>query len=347
MKIKGAVLYSTKEALKIESNIEIPLLKPGQILVKIAYSGVCHSQLMEVRGKRGEDRFLPHLLGHEGTGTVVEVGKGVEKVNPGDQVILGWIKGKGIDVPGSQYKIGDLKINSGAVTTFSNFSVVSENRCVKLPSGVPMDAGVLFGCAIPTGAGIPLNQIKPEKDSSVAVIGLGGIGLSALIALKIFDCSQIIAVDVEEKKLDLAREFGATHFINASQEDVLKAIYEITDKKGVDYCIEAGGLTSTIELAFQTIRKFGGLCVFASHPPFGEKIRLDPFELISGKRIEGSWGGNCMPDNDIPKFADLYKQGKLPLEKLINKRYKLEDVNQALDDLENRKVTRALLEISP
>lgn len=344
MKALCAVLYELNKPLQIVE-LEVPSLDPGQVLVKIAYSGVCRSQVMEAQGKRGDDKFLPHLLGHEGTGIVVETGKDVTKVQPGDKVVLGWIKGTGIDVPGSRYKIGNQVINSGAVTTFSTYSVVSENRCVKLPPGVPMDAGVLLGCAIPTGAGITLNQVKPEKNSSVAVIGLGGIGLSALIALNLFECDKIIAIDVEDAKLDLARQFGASHGINVAKEDAIETIRSLTNNKGVDYCIEAGGLVSTIELAFQAIRKFGGLCVFASHPPSGQKISLDPHDLISGKRIEGSWGGGCQPDVDIPKFAELYRNGKLPLEKLLSKRYNLVDINQAFEDLDKRQITRALLEI--
>ncbi|MFZ2956841.1 MAG: zinc-binding dehydrogenase [Candidatus Ozemobacteraceae bacterium] len=204
-----------------------------------------------------------------------------------------------------------------------------------------------MGCAIPTGAGITLNQIKPVENSSVAVFGLGGIGLSALIALRFFSCSQIFAIDVEDRKLALAKEFGASRLINASREEVLAVIHNATRGRGVDYSIEAAGSTSTIELAFNSVRKFGGLCVFASHPPFGKKISIDPHDLICGKRIEGSWGGACNPDVDIPKFASLYTQGNFPLEKLLSKRYKLEEINQALKDLENHQIVRALLEINP
>lgn len=346
MKAFGAVLFQVNQPLLLKEFI-LPPLGPGQVMVRISFSGICHSQLMEVRGKRGTDRFLPHLLGHEATGTVVETGPGVTKVAPGDKVILGWIKGTGIDAPGAKAKMGDQEVNFGGVSTFSTYSIVSENRCVKMPPGIPMDVGVLFGCALPTGAGITFNQVKPEKDSTVAVVGLGGIGLSALLALKGFSCRNIIAIDIEAKKLALAKEFGATHQIQVDAEDVIESVKLITNGKGVDYCIEAGGLTSTIEMAFNITRKFGGLCVFASHPATGEKIALDPHDLISGKRIEGSWGGSCKPDEDTPRFATLYREKKLPLERLLSNKYRLEEINQALDDLEHRKVARALLEIHP
>lgn len=343
--MKAAVLYELNQPLVIEEGIEIPPLQPGQVLVKVAYSGVCHSQLMEARGKRGDDPYLPHLLGHEGSGEVLKTGEGVSKVKPGDKVVLGWIKGSGMDVPGSSYKKGDIIINAGGVTTFSTHTVVSENRCVKIPDSVPLDIAVLFGCAIPTGAGIVINRIKPEKGSTIAVFGLGGIGLSALMATMLYDCSVVIAVDVQDDKLRLAEKFGATHVVNALNEDPLQVIDKVTDGKGLDYCVEAAGLIETIEGAFRSVRKFGGLCVFASHPKYGDKIKIDPHELISGKRLEGSWGGSVDPDRDIPGFADLYREGKLPLEEMLGKSYKLEDINEALDDLESGEIVRALIEM--
>lgn len=343
--MKAAVLYKTGQPLVIEEGIDIPELQPGQVLVKVAFSGVCHSQLMEVRGRRGEDRYLPHMLGHEGSGIAMEAGSDVSKIMTGDRVILGWIKGKGMDVPGTKYRKGDTIINAGGVTTFSDYTVVSENRCVKLPEGISLEEAVLFGCAIPTGAGIVMNRIKPQSGSTLAVFGLGGIGLSALMVTGFYKCSKIIAVDIEDEKLRLAAEFGATHTINARLENPIEAIYCITKGKGVDYSIESSGLAKTIEQAFQSVKKFGGLCVFASHPRFGEKIELDPHELISGKHIEGSWGGSTNPDDDIPRLAELHRKKPLPLKRLLSHKYTLEQINQALDDLENRKIIRALIEM--
>lgn len=343
--MKAVVLHVLNEPLRIVSGIEIPALRPGQVLVRVAYSGVCHSQLMEARGKRGPDRYLPHLLGHEATGTVEAIGTGVTKVRVGDRVVLGWIRGSGIEAGGTVFMQGEERINAGAITTFSDLTVVSENRCVPLPEGVPMDVGVLFGCAVPTGAGIVTNTLRPHDGSTVAVFGLGGIGMSALMATQLFRCSRVIAVDVEQQKLDLARDFGATDTVNSAQVDPILAIREMTDGHGVDYSIEAAGHTRTIEQAFATVRKNGGRCVFASHPEAGAKIALDPYDLISGKRIEGSWGGGCDPDRDIPRFAELYRTGKLPLEKLISRRYTLDQINDALDDLEHRRIGRPLVVI--
>ena len=174
---------------------------------------------MEVRGRRGADHYLPHLLGHEGSGKVVAVGKDVKKVKDGDLVILGWIKGNGLDTGGLTYSCNHLPhdINAGSVTTFNEYALVSENRVLPLPTGVPLDIAVLFGCAVPTGAGIITNDLRPIAGSCVAVFGLGGIGMSALMATMLFKCTKVIAVDVSSKKLTLAKSFGATHTIDVAK----------------------------------------------------------------------------------------------------------------------------------
>lgn len=344
MKTIAAVLEDIKKPLSI-LELDVPSINPGQVLVEIEFSGVCHSQLMEARGYRGKDKFLPHLLGHEGTGTVVQIGIGVTKVKIGNKVILGWIKAEGMDVPGTRYHRGNEVVNAGGVTTFSTLSVVSENRCVLIPEGIPMDVAVLFGCAIPTGAGMVINHVKPNQGSSIAIFGLGGIGMSALMATRLFKCSKVIAIDIEDSKLEMAREFGATQTINSSRQNTIETIRELTNGSGVDFSIEAAGLTTTIETAFQAVRKSGGLCVFASHPKNGDHISIDPYDLICGKRIEGSWGGESKPDRDIPLIAELYRNGQLPLEKLLSRRYSLAQINEAFDDLENRRIVRAIIDM--
>jgi S-(hydroxymethyl)glutathione dehydrogenase / alcohol dehydrogenase len=344
--MKAAVLYKTGCPLVVENNIEVPELKAGQVLVKVHFSGVCHSQLMEARGKRGDDPYLPHMLGHEGSATVLEVGPGVTRLKKDDIIILTWIKCRGADVSQTKYSKGNQIINAGGVTTFSEYSVVSENRCVALPEGVPLDIASLFGCAVLTGAGIVTNTIQPSSKNSLAIFGLGGIGLSALMAACLYECQTLIAVDIEKDKLELAIEFGATHVIDSSMENPVDRIREITEGVGVDYSIEAAGLVKTIEQAFQSVRKSGGKCVFATHPTANEKIMIDPFDLICGKQIQGSWGGDSIPEEDIPKFAQLYRDGKLPLEKLLTRRYSLDQINEALNDLEQRKVARPLIEFN-
>jgi S-(hydroxymethyl)glutathione dehydrogenase/alcohol dehydrogenase len=206
---------------------------------------------------------------------------------------------------------------------------------------------VLFGCAVPTGAGIVLNEIEPAPGSTIAIFGLGGVGLSALMATRLFDFAEVFAIDVTDSKLELASEFGATRAINSLTCDPLAEISSVTRGRGVDYSIDSSGMAAVIEVAFRSVRRHGGLCVFASHPAAGETIRLDPYELICGKQIRGSWGGACDPDEAVPRLMDLYLEGKLPLERLITKRYSLEMINEALRDLESGSVGRPLIEIDP
>lgn len=342
--MKAAVLFKTGQPLKIVDGIEIPELITGQVQVRILYSGLCHSQLMEASGGRGEDKWLPHMLGHEGVGIVEAVGNNVTKVNIGDKVIIGWIKGEGLDAPGGKYSKNGETINSGSATTLSSQTIVAENRVVKLPDVIPERLGMLFGCALPTGLGLVFNELKPEENKNIAIFGLGGIGMSSLLAANLSKPNMLIAVDVSEQKLELAKELGATHTINASAQDPVAEIVKLTNG-GVDYSLEAGSTTRSIEQAFESVRDGGGQCVFASHPSSELKIQLEPHAFHRGKSIRGSWGGGSNPDRDIPKFAEHFANGDLPLEKLISKEYKLEEINKVLDDLENKKIVRALIKL--
>ncbi len=344
--MKAAVLFEINKPLKIIEINNLPPLTQGQVQVKIIYSGLCYSQVMEATGSRGADKYLPHMMGHEGVGIVEAIGDRVTKIQPGDTVILGWIKGNGLDAPGGVYDFNGVTINSGSCTTFSDVSIVAENRLVKIPRGLPLKIAVLMGCALPTGAGIVINEIDPESGATFAVFGLGGIGLSALIALQLFKPKRIIALDIEEDKLKLACILGATDTVNLSNENAIQAIHTLIPG-GVDYAIEASGKTTVIEQAFLSVRDQGGLCVFASHPPEGETIKIDPLTMHRGKNIKGSWGGGSKPDIDIPKLSQLYQKHKLPLEKIISCSFPLKDINIAIEKLKNRKISRALIEINP
>lgn len=341
MEITAAVLTRIGFPLEIK-RLTTPKLLPGQVLVQILFSGVCRSQLMEVQGRRGKDKWLPHLLGHEGSGKVVDIGAGVSKVQPGDDVIIGWLKGLGLEAEGAKYKCGEETINSGPVTTFSNYSIVSENRLIKKPSNLLPDHAVLYGCAIPTGAGIVLNQLNVNSHSRVIIIGLGGIGLAALLMLHAKGVKDIVAVDVSNEKLKYAKQMGINQLFNISQGPEIERLQKYVGD-GADYCVESAGLIETIELGFSLIKKQGGKLVFASHPPDGHYIKILPHELISGKEILGTWGGNTNPDIDIPKINQILMNSAVSYEKLLNKKYNLEDINQAFYDLEVGRVFRPLI----
>ena len=345
MQTEAAILVELNQPLR-HATLTLPDLKPGQVLVEVAYSGVCHSQLHEVRGRRGPDRFLPHTLGHEGSGTVLEVGEGVTKVRPGDRVVLTWIKGQGADVPSTVYREGATAINSGAISTFMRHTITCESRLVPLPAEMPLGEAALLGCAVPTGAGIVLNSAKMDRGASVAVFGVGGIGLSALLVARMLDARPLIAIDVIDSKLAEAVRLGATHSVNSRQREPLAAILELTGSRGVDYAFEAAGRRETMETAFRAVRNQGGLCVLAGNLPHGEQIAIDPFDLIRGKRIVGTWGGESQPDSDIPHFVDWFQNGRLPLAELITREYRLDQINDALVDMEQGHVTRALVKMA-
>ncbi len=347
MKTLAAVLEKINNPLRIEE-LTVPELKHGQVLVKIAYSGICHSQLNEIGGLKGEDRFLPHTLGHEGSGVVAAIGESVKKVKVGDLVVLTWLKGSGIDVPSCQYLKGNGGIvNSGAISTFLTKAVVSENRVVRIPDGIPLKEAALFGCAIPTGAGIVIKAIKKGYANSIAIFGLGGIGLSALLAARMIGVPSIIGVDKFEYKLEKARQLGATDIINAKKGGVLSCIMEITAGKGVDYAVECSGSRAMMEAAFQSVRDKGGLCIITGNLPQGDKISIDPFNLIKGKGIVGAWGGGTNPDIDIPMYADLYLSGKLKIGELIGDMCSLSNINKALNKLKKGTGGRILINMGP
>jgi len=347
MKItKAAILSSINEPLEID-DLMIPELKKGQVLVKIVYSGICHTQLNEIRGLKGEDKFLPHTLGHEGSGVVVDVGPDVQKVKIGDHVVLTWIKGEGIDVPSTQYQMEDGSIvNSGAISTFMEYAVISENRLVAIDKRMPLKEAALLGCAIPTGAGIVINTIKLTQGKSIAIFGIGGIGSSALLAARMKEAGQIIAVDVSDDKLTFARSLGATHTVNVKKEEVFEAIRKITNGRGVDYAIESAGKKESMEAAFKSVCDKGGLCVVAGNLSKGEMIHIDPFDLIKGKRIIGTWGGEARPGRDIPLYVDLFLSEKLDLSKLIDQSFPLADIGKGLARLEKLAVGRVMLDMT-
>ena len=339
--IKSAVLEKIKKPLKIKTLNYKPLTR-GQVLVKVYYSGVCGSQVMEINGNRGKDKWLPHCLGHEASGEVIEIGKDVRKVKKGDRVILTWIKCNGIEADNAVYNINSTRINSGKITTFSNYTIVSENRIVKKPNDINMKEAVLFGCAIPTGFGMVINEVKPKKNMNILVIGLGGVGISVLMALKSIGHRNVIVTDISEKKLKFAKEIGFINCINSRKTNIKQSILE-KNKKGVDICIETAGKTQTIELGFSLIKDNGGKLYFASHPENGHFIKIKPHDLIRGKNIYGSWGGKTLPDRDIPKISRMLKKTNINLEKLLNKTYSLNKINLAIKDLKNGNVTRPLI----
>ena len=212
----AAVLVEQNAPLRLEE-VEIPTLGVGQILVKMLHSGICGKQIDEITGKRGPDPYIPHMLGHEGSGIVTAVGPGITKVQEQDHVVLHWMKGSGIESAPPRFHINNQIISAGWVTTFSEYTVVSENRVTKVDSDAPSQTSALLGCAVTTGLGIIFNDINLKPGQSVAVFGVGGIGVNVLQGAKLINAYPVVAIDIHEHKLDMAREFGATKTIHSYQ----------------------------------------------------------------------------------------------------------------------------------
>lgn len=342
VKTFAAILVQQNHLLQIVE-LEIPPLKKGQVLVRMAYSGLCHTQLNEWKGTKGPDPYLPHTLGHEGSGTVLEIGEGVTKVKPGDHVVLSWIKGMGLDAPSTTYLWNGQAVNSGAISTFLEKTIVSENRLVPISPQIPLKEAALLGCAIPTGAGVVFNEMNVLENQSIAIFGVGGIGSSAILAAQHAKANPIIAIDIHEEKLERAKQLGATHLIHAAHEHPLSQISAISGGKGLDFALESAGKAKTMEWAFECVKAPGGLCILAGNLPKGEKIQIDPFELIRGKRIVGTWGGGVQIDRDMPKFIEKFIKKKSGLDSLISHEVPLHGINQLMSLLQDGKIARGLI----
>jgi S-(hydroxymethyl)glutathione dehydrogenase / alcohol dehydrogenase len=343
MKTQAALLVQTGQPLVL-ADIETPALKPGQVLVEIAYSGACGTQVMEWRGDKGEDKWVPHCLGHEGTGTVLEVGGAVTKVKAGDKVVLSWIKGTGIEAGGAVYDWDGRKVNAGGVTTFQRHSVVSENRLTLLPSDLPMDVAVLLGCAAPTGMGAVYNVLKVQPGDAVAVFGTGGIGLNALMAAALAGAMPVIGIDPNPTRRALAKIYGATHVIDASG-DVLAEIKKIVPQ-GVDLAVESSGVPAVMEQAINATRQQGGRAVVIGNARHGAVLPLNPGVFNQGKSLLGTWGGDSVPDRDYGRYGRLLGSGRFPVRDLLSRPYGLAQADQALQDLAAGKIGRPLIDMS-
>lgn len=342
MVMKAAVLTETGKPLRV-MELDVPDLAYGQVLVRMAASGLCASQLREIRGERGPDRYLPHLLGHEGAGIVETIGPGVSKVSPGDHVIVSWIKGSGIEAVGPKYRAGGIFVNAGPIATLAESAVVSEDRVTPIAKDLPLDEAALIACAVATGTGSVWNVARPKPGDSVAVFGAGGVGLNAIQAARAARADKVIAVDVRSEVEPTTRLFGATHFVDASATDPVESIRDLTGGQGVDCAVECSGSARAMEAAFASVRDSGGKAVLAGNLRRGERISIDPFMLISGKTIVGSWGGATDPDVDFPKLVASALSGEIELRKLVSHRLPLERANEGFELLGQGKVLRALV----
>ncbi len=364
--MKAAVLPDEGNLLEIR---DVELLAPGpkEVVVRIAASGICHSDLHVIDGHLPVP--LPAVLGHEGAGVVEEVGPGVTRVRPGDHVVLSWVPSCGscfycgIDrpdmcdeafaiqiqgsLPGGGVRLrahGEEIYHFLGTSCFAERAILHENGLVKIRSDVPLDRAALVGCAVTTGYGAVMHTAQLPKGASVAVVGAGGVGLNVIQAAALAGARQIIALDRVPEKLALARRFGATDVVDASDtDDLVSPVLELTEGRGADYSFEVVGRPETIAAAYGMTRKAGTVVVVGIAAPHLE-VSLNAFSIPSQSRIlTGSWYGRSHPDRDIPAILDLYMEGRLDLDGLITRRYDLQEINEAFAALRRGDLARGVI----
>ena len=334
LKLKLAILIN-KNKIKYYNKLTDVIIPKNKVLVKVEYTGICGSQLMEINLQRNNKKFLPHLFGHEGIGKIVKVGKNTKKLKQGNKVILSWIKGKGIDSKGGKLKLNDCTVNYGPITTFSNYSIISETRCFKVSQNFPPLLGAIFGCSILTGFGMVYNNPIP-KNKNILVIGAGGIGyniLLALFSLKI-KLNKIYIFEISKEAQNRVKKLGFKNIICTKEE--LKKF-----KDFFDICYEAAGKVETIQYGFNLINN-NGILYFASHPKNNSYLKLNPHDLIKGKKIEGVWGGKSNPDSDIKKFFNIIKKNNF-IEKLPIKKYNLSQIKKSIKHMYRKNFFKIVL----
>lgn len=340
MKTLAAILVEQRAPLEVA---EVELAEPtfGQILVRVLRSGICGSQLGEIDGKKGPDRWLPHLLGHEATGVVEAVGPHVTKVKAGDRVVLHWRPGAGIAAPTASYRWGNRKVNAGQVTTFQERTVVSENRVTKVPDALDADSGVLYGCALTTAFGCVANDGELKPGESVVVLGAGGVGLAVVLAAHLTGANPIVAVDLQAHKLEAARRYGATHVALSGRDDV-EAIVHAAVGGGADLVIENTGVPDVMAKAYAMTGP-QGRTILVGVPDLGHKLSIDTMPLHFGKVLTGSHGGEADPAYDIPRLARLQLAGRFDPSGMISHRFPLARVNDAIAAMRSGEAIRCVL----
>lgn len=372
MKIRAAVInemekprpYAQSRPLAIE---ELELAPPGEgeLLIKIKAAGLCHSDLSTINGDR--PRQMPMVLGHEAAGEVVELGTGVKDLAVGDHVILVFVPSCGHCVPCAEGRpalcepgfksngagtllTGATRLSRGSqavwhhigVSAFAEYAVVARQSAIKIDRSLAFEEAALFGCAVITGAGAVINTAKAQAGTTAVIVGLGGVGLVAMLAAKLAGCRQVIAIDMLDDKLKLAKQLGATHTVNARDATAIEQVKDISGG-GVDYAFEMASSVKALELAYK-VTKRGGTTVTASLPHPTHTMALPVTNLVAEERtIKGSYVGSCVPARDIPRFIALYQQGQLPVDRLLAERIGLDDINSAFDKLADGGTVRQIV----
>jgi alcohol dehydrogenase len=372
MKIRAAVLnaspvaapYAQSRPLRIE---ELDLAPPGrdEVLVRVRAAGLCHSDLSVIDGNRL--RPVPMVLGHEAAGEVVEIGEGVDDLKSGDRVVMVFVPSCGHCAPCAEGRPALCEPGSAAngrgemlgggrrlsvdgqpvhhhigVSAFAEHAVISRRSLVKIEADIPHEIAALFGCAVLTGVGAAVNTARIKAGETVAVVGLGGVGLSALLGAIACGASRVVAVDLAQDKLDLALALGATDAFKADTPDVVEAIRAAT-KGGVDHGLEMAGSVKALDLAYQITRR-GGTTTTAGLANPAHTLSLSPVRLVAEERtLKGSYVGSCVPSRDIPRFIELYQRGRLAVDKLWTSSGSLDEINEGFDALNEGRTIRHIV----
>ena len=341
--MKAAILFESRKPLVI-ADIDLPTkLEFGQVLVKICYSGVCGSQINEIDAAKESDKFLPHLLGHEGSGIVEKIGEGVTTVKVSDHVVLHWRKSSGVESVTPRYFWNGKKLNAGRITTFNEKAIVSENRLTVIPSNFDMRTAPLFGCAVTSGFGIVNNDAKVKIGQSVLIFGVGGIGLNVAQASSMVSAYPIIGIDIHKHKIDMGKKFGLTHGITTDSNNLKKEIHSIIGDKGADITVDTTGNTKVIEQAYE-LTASDGKTILAGVPK--DKITIYSLPLHFKKILTGSHGGDSIPDIEIPRYIRLINKKKMTLDNMITDAFKLTEINSAIDLLRSGKAGRIVIKMN-
>jgi S-(hydroxymethyl)glutathione dehydrogenase/alcohol dehydrogenase len=370
MKVKAAVAWRPKEPLKIE---EVDLQGPqkGEVLVKIIASGVCHTDAYTLSGADPEGNF-PAILGHEGGGIVEEIGEGVTSLKKGDHVIplytpecgeckfctsgktnlcqrIRSTQGKGVMPDGTSRfsKDGKPIFHYMGTSTFAEYTVLPEISLAKVSSKAPLDKICLLGCGVTTGIGAVFNTAKVEKGATVAVFGIGGIGLSVIQGAKMAEASRIIAVDINDDKFEMAKKFGATEFVNPKKHDrpIQEVIVELTDG-GVDYSFECVGNVELMRSALECAHKGWGESIIIGVAGAGEEISTRPFQLVTGRVWKGSAFGGVKGRTELPGYVERYMSGEIKLDELVTFKLPLSRINEAFDYMHEGKSIRTVIDFT-
>ena len=317
MKIRAAVLVKSNAPLELEE-LETAPLRFGQVLVKIHYSGICGAQLNEIEAAKGPDKFLPHLLGHEGCGMVMDAGEGVKHVKRGDRVVMHWRQGAGLQSDPPVYTSHGRKVNAGWVTTFQDYAVVSENRLTTIPADFDSRLAPLFGCAVTTAFGVVNNDARVKVCESVIVFGAGGVGLAIIKALSMVSAHPIVAVEKNRFKFAAAMSAGASAVIGPEEAKGLKP---------ADVVIETTGVKDVIELAYSLTHP-DGRTVLVGVPR--EKVSIYTLPIHFKQTLHGSHGGGAEPHLDIPRYIRLMAAGKFSLDGMVTHEFPLTEINDAI-----------------